>query len=118
MMGQIMNQGVAPPPSRYQPSNFGFRTNSSFSCESNSQRNPNFGEPSNISERHTQNNGSITKMGEGKIEDLKEYCTFFTTCGRSVNNIFRHSHWKSLAKYVFCNISKIFKSIPVKRILF
>ena len=45
MMGQIMNQGVPrnPPPSRYQPSNFGFPITSSFSCECNSQRNPNLG---------------------------------------------------------------------------
>ena len=32
---------------------------------------------------------------------LKEYCTFFTIYGRSVNNIFRRSHWEGLAKYVF-----------------
>ena len=45
MMRQIRNQGVPrnPPPSYYQPSNFGSPITSSFSCESNSQRNPNLG---------------------------------------------------------------------------
>ena len=66
MMGQIMNQGVPrnPPPSHYQPSNCVSPITSSFSSESNSQRNPNLGESPNISERHSQNNGSIAKMGE------------------------------------------------------
>ena len=46
MKGQIMNQGVPrnPPPSHYQPSNFG----------------------SPISERHSQNKGNIAQMGEEK----------------------------------------------------
>ena len=68
MIGQIMNQGVPhnPQPSHYQPSNFGSPITSSFSCESNSQMNPNLGESLNISERHSQNNGSIAKMGKKK----------------------------------------------------
>ena len=67
-LGQMMNQGVPrnPPPSHYQPSNFGSPVTSSFSCESNSQRNPNLGESSNISERHNQNNSSICANGRGK----------------------------------------------------
>ena len=53
MIGQIMNQGVPrnPPPSHYQPSNFDSPITSNFSCKSNSQRNPNLRESSNISER-------------------------------------------------------------------
>ena len=40
MMGQIMNQDVPcnPPPSHYQLLNFGSPVTSSFSCESNSQK--------------------------------------------------------------------------------
>ena len=68
MMGQIMNQGMPhnPPPFHYQPSNFGTPITSSFSCESNSQRNPNFGESLNIFERQSQNNGSTAKIREEK----------------------------------------------------
>ena len=67
-MGQIMNQGMRlnPPSSHYQPSNFDPPITSSFSCENNSQRNPNLGESSNISERHYQNSGSIVQMGDEK----------------------------------------------------
>ena len=68
MMEQIMNQGVPrnPPLSHYQPSNFASPVTSSFSCKSNSQRNHNLGESSNIFDRYSQNNGSIAKMGKGK----------------------------------------------------
>ena len=68
MMGQITNQGVLrnPPSSHYQPLNFGSPITWSFSCDSNFQRNPNLGESSNISDSHSQNNGSIVKMGEEK----------------------------------------------------
>ena len=68
MLGQIMNQGVPhnPPPSHYQPSNFGSPITSSFSCKSNSKSNLNLGESSNISGRHSQNNGNIAKTGEEK----------------------------------------------------
>ena len=64
MMGQITNQGVLRnyyyQPSHYQLSNFG----SPIICKSNSLKNPNLGESSNISERHSQSNRNIAQMEE------------------------------------------------------
>ena len=64
MMEQIMNEGVlrSIPPCHYQPSNFGTPITLLLSCESNSQRNLNLGESSNISERHVPKNSSIAQM--------------------------------------------------------
>ena len=70
---KIMNQGVHcnPPPSHYQASNFGSVITFSFSCESKSQRNPNLGESSNISERQVKSMVALRKW-----ERKKTYYSF------------------------------------------